>query len=92
MQNEFQGTATYDLLYRTNMGLEEFLNKFTPDNIVDMKIHATLSDGSKHIIQVCEIVKAVLNSFTVNGDEVVMEDLTEKEKITKTGSVIQLAI
>jgi hypothetical protein len=92
VKNEFQGKVEYNLLYKTDMGMEEFMLKFHQDNIIDMKVLATLSDGSVHTFNVCELLKAVITSFEVNGEEMVFDDVENKEKITKINSVIKIAI
>jgi hypothetical protein len=93
MKNLVQGTVMYHLLHETNMSMEEFMAKFHQDNIIDMKVHCTLSDGSVHIFQVCELLKALITSFEVDGEEMIHGESEEKEKITKLNtSVIKIAI
>jgi hypothetical protein len=92
MKNEVQGTVKYNLLYKTDMNMETFMTKFHQDNIIDMKVTATLSDGSVHIFQVCELLEAAITSFELDGKEMVYEDIKDKEKITKMDSVIKIAI
>lgn len=94
MKNFVQGEATYHLVHETDYSMEEFLMKFQKENIIEMKLLTTLSDGSVHTFTVCELLKAVVTSFEVDGEEI-MEDSIEKKKITKlnlTNSVIKLAI
>jgi predicted PolB exonuclease-like 3'-5' exonuclease len=97
MKNLVQGKATYQLLHETGFSLEEFLTKFHQDNIIDMKLNVTLSDRSVHTFEVCELLEALVTSFEVDGEEMIVEDKTaeEKKKITKlnlVNSVIKLAI
>jgi hypothetical protein len=77
--------------------MEEFLMKFHQGNIIDMKLNVTLSDGSLHTFEVCELLEALVTSFEVDGEEMIVENNTaeEKKKITKlnlVNSVIKLAI
>jgi hypothetical protein len=94
MRNEVLGTVKYKLIHNTNMSMEEFFTKFHQDNIIDMKVTATLSDGSVHTFHVCELLEALITSFEEDGKEMI-GDIKEKEKITKLNnrnSVIKLAI
>jgi hypothetical protein len=50
VKNEVQGTATLHLIMNTDMDEETFTNKFHEDNIIDVKVQVTLSDGSVHMI------------------------------------------
>jgi hypothetical protein len=90
--NEFQGKATYYLYHRTGMGMEEFLHKFHKDNIIDIKVTATLSDGSVHNFAAVEMLEALITNFFIDGEEVFSNDIENKEKITKINPVIKLAI
>jgi hypothetical protein len=90
--NEYQGKVSYHVLYNTDMKMEEFMNKFHQDNIIDMQIQITLSDGSLHTVQVCDLLDAVVTSYVEDGEEVFNNDIIEKEKITNMGSVIKIAI
>jgi predicted PolB exonuclease-like 3'-5' exonuclease len=94
-KNEVQGIVKYSLIHKTDFGLEEFVNKFNQENIIDMKVVATLSDGSVHTFQVCELLEALITNFEVDGEEVITEEPENKKKITKLNnrnSVIKLAI
>jgi hypothetical protein len=50
VKNEVQGTATLHLIMNTEMDEEIFTTKFHEDNIIDVKVQVTLSDGSVHMI------------------------------------------
>lgn len=92
MSNEVQGQATYHIIHNTEFGAEEFLYKFHPDNIIGIKLHFTLSDGSVHIMDVCEILEATVSSFQSDeGEDMTISEI-EKEKITKSSPVIKIAI
>jgi hypothetical protein len=94
-KNEVQGEAKYQLLYKTDMGVEEFMTKFHEDNIIDMKVQITLSDGSVHMMHVCEILNATVTNFEIDGEEVITQEEESKKKITKLNdrnSVIKIAI
>jgi hypothetical protein len=94
-KNEVQGIVTYHLIHNTDFGIEEFTNKFHQDNIIDMKVIATLSDGSVHTFTVCELLRATVTNFEVDGQEIITEQEENKKKITKlnnTNSVIKIAI
>lgn len=92
MTNLVQGEATYHYLYETEMNMEEIMVKYHPDNIIDMKLSIMLSDGSVHKVQLCNLLKATIESFVVDGEEMYEEDIKDKEKITKINSVIKIAI
>jgi predicted PolB exonuclease-like 3'-5' exonuclease len=95
MNNVVQGTVKYDLLYKTDMSMEKFMTKFHQDNIIDMKVIATLSDGSVHTFQVCELLEGLVTSYEVDGEEMITEQIEDKKKITKLNnknSVIKIAI
>jgi hypothetical protein len=93
--NEVQGIVKYHLIHKTGMNMEEFMTKFHHDNIIDMKVTATLSDGSVHTFQVCELLEALITNFEVDGEEMVTEQEENKKKITKLNSknsVIKIAM
>jgi hypothetical protein len=93
--NEVQGIVKYSLIHKTDFGLEEFVNKFSQENIIDMKVVTTLSDGTVHTFQVCELLEALITNFEVDGEEIITEEPEDKKKITKLNnrnSVIKLAI
>jgi hypothetical protein len=93
--NEVQGVVKYSLIHKTDFGVEEFMNKFNQDNIIDMKVVTTLSDGSVHTFQVCELMEALITNFEVDGEEIITEQPENKKRITKLNkknSVIKLAI
>lgn len=96
--NEVQGLATFHVLYKTNMSVEEFLHKFNENNIIDQKVVVTLSDGTQHTFQVYEYIAGLINSFVVNDEEIVEEDIDMKniveikEKVTKLDSVTKIAL
>jgi hypothetical protein len=92
MTNIIQGEASYHYLYETEMSLEEIMAKYHPDNIIDMKLTIMLSDGSIHKVQLCNLLKATIDSFIVDGEEMLEEDIKDKEKITKMNPVIKIAI
>jgi ethanolamine utilization protein EutQ (cupin superfamily) len=98
MKNEVQGKATIEVYYKTTMSVEEFLQKFHKDNIIDQKQIVTLSDGSVHTFQVCDMTDAFITSFLVDDEEIV-EDVIEmnkvidiEEKVTKLDSVTKIAL
>jgi hypothetical protein len=93
--NEVQGIVKYSLIHKTDFGLEEFVNKFSQENIIDMKVVTTLSDGTVHTFQVCELLEALITNFEVDGEEIITEEPEDKKKITKLNnrnSVIKLVI
>jgi hypothetical protein len=98
MKNEVQGTATLDMLFKTDMSVEEFLHKFHKDNIIDQKVIVTLSDGSTHTFEVYDMVNSIVTSFIVDDEEMVEEDIPMnkvvdiKEKATKLDLVTKIAL
>lgn len=96
--NEVQGSATFHVLYKTDMNVEEFIHKFHEDNMIDQKLVVTLSDGSVHTFQVYEYIAGIVNGFLVNGEETIEEDINMKnvidlkEKATKLDSVTKIAL
>lgn len=92
MANLVQGEATYHYLYETEMSTEEIMTKFHPDNIINMNLTIMLSDGSVHNVQLCNLLKATIDSFIVDGEEMLEEDIKDKKKITEINPVIKIAI
>ena len=92
MTNLVQGEATYHYLYETEMSMKEIMVKYHPDNIIDMKLTIVLSDGSVHNVQLCNLLKATIDSFVIDGEEVLEEDIKDKKKITEINPVIKIAI
>lgn len=97
--NEVQGSVTLNLLYKTDMNVEEFLHTFNDDNIIDLKVVVTLSNGSIHTISCAEYVKGIINSFIVDDEELVEEEIDMKnvvelkKKVTKSNdSVTKIAL
>lgn len=96
--NEVQGSATFHVLYKTDMNMEEFIHKFHEDNMIDQKVVVTLSDGSVHTFQVYDYISGIVHSFIENGEEMVEEDFKMKnvveikEKVTKLDSVTKIAL
>jgi hypothetical protein len=50
MMNEVYGEATLHLIAKTELNEELFNMKFHEENIIDVKVQVTLSDGSVHIV------------------------------------------
>lgn len=48
--NQSQGLAILHVLKDTKMDENEFMDRFDPNNIVDVKIQVTTSDGQVHNI------------------------------------------
>lgn len=98
MANEVQGSATFHVVQKTNMSVDEFFHKFHEDNIIDQKLTVTLSDGSVHTFQVCNMENPIITSFIENDEEMVEEDIQMnkvvqiKEKVTKLDSVTKIAL
>lgn len=81
--NEVQAELKVYILQQTEMGVNEFITKFNEGNIINMKMEITLSDGSVHQTQLCELLDGVIKSFIVNGEEQIEEDINKTEKIAK---------
>lgn len=84
MANTVQGSTTLYFLQETTLSREEYATKFNHENIIDMKLQITLSDGSVHMVSIMEVLDGKVVEF--------LED-EEKEKTTETEkSVIDKAV
>jgi hypothetical protein len=82
--NEVQAELKVYVLGETELGVNDFVRRFHESNIVDSKLQITISDGTVHEFQVCEYLEAVIKSFSVNGEDVISEEINHichKEKI-----------
>jgi hypothetical protein len=81
--NEVQGVLKVYVLGETEFNLKDFMRKLHDSNIVDSKLQITISDGTVHEFNVCEYLEATIQSFIIDGEEVISEEINQKEKVTK---------
>lgn len=66
MKKVIEGVAEVFLTTETSMSVEEFMNKFHPENIIDQKLQLTLSDGSVHMIDIPYFMKLIWETVEDN--------------------------
>lgn len=84
MKNTMVGKVTLTVLFDTDMDIEEFLTKFTEDNFVGGKAKFVISDGSEHEMDICNVEDGIIDSFMIDGEETVEDQIVvKKQEVTK---------
>lgn len=66
MKNTANVLASFYLLFNTDLSLEEFQNKLTPENVIHSKIVITLPDGSVHNASFADLLESKVVEFEDN--------------------------